>query len=168
MSKKKRKPEKDFLEQDKPRCALHYASISSAVFDTLIEHDASPTAVKVAIYLHFNLVVDNGNTHARGINKIARDLRVSPGSVYRAIAELTELDIMSEVEGGSGLRFHISGFVRMREDAAQAQRDNAEKKLQAKMDSKIARFAKKHGGRSPTARQRNAWEVEIRRELGLP
>ena len=167
MSKKKnRKPEKDFLEEEKPRCALRYASISSAVFDTLIEHDASPTAVKVAIYMHFNLVLDNGKTHARAISKIARDLRVSPATVYRGIAELTELEIISEVDDASGPRFHISGFVEMREDAAQAQRDNAAEKLQAKMESWSARFAKKHG-RPPTARRRAEEEGRLRRELGL-
>lgn len=167
MSKKKnRKPERDFLEQDRPRCALDYASISKEIFDTLIENNASPTAVKLAVYYHFNLGVNTGDTHARTATDAARDLRVSVGSVYRAVAELTELEIIDELQEGSAMRFNVRAYVPMRKEAARRQRERAEDQLQNRMQDAIARFAKKHG-RQPTARWRSEQELKFRRELGL-
>ena len=149
-----------------PRCALDYASTHQDVFNTLIERDASPVAFKLAWYLHYNLSVWNGNTHARSFGDIARDLKVSLSSVYRAVVELTELGIMEELNDGYGARFHLPHYVPMRDEAAKKQRENAESRLSSRLESWVAGYLKKHG-HPPTARKKAEEEVKLRRELGL-
>lgn len=164
MSKKKRKPDADLLGD--PRCALDYASTSREVFDTLIEHDASPSAVRLAWYLHFNLSVWNGNTHARSYTDIARDLKISKRSVTRAIAELVDLGIIDGLEDGYGVRFHVGSFVPMREAAARRQRERAEENFNIALENAVAAFKGKHG-RPPNGRQRAEMETKLRRDFGI-
>jgi len=164
MPEKKRIPEEDLLGY--PRCAMQYASIPREVFDTLIEHDASPSAVRLAIYFHFNLSVWNGNTHARSYADIARDLKITKRSVTRAIAELVDLGIIDGLEDGYGVRFNLPAFVPMRDEAARRQRERAEQKVVSGLENAIANFKRKHG-RSPSARERAEIETKLRRNFGL-
>ena len=164
MPEKKRKPEEDLLGY--PRCALDYASISKEVFDTLIERGASEPAKDLALYFHFNLAVWTGNTHARAVADIARDLKYSVRTVYRAIAELTDLGIINELQDGYGARFHVRAFVPMRENAARRQRERAEEKVAIGLENWIATFKRKHG-RSPSGRQRGEMETKLRRDFGI-
>lgn len=164
MPEKKREQDADLLGY--PRCALNYASISSAVFDTLIERGASRHAVNLCLYLHFNLSVWNGKTHARSRADIARDLKISTRTVTRAISELTDLGIIDDVEDGYGARYHIPQFVEMRDEAARKQRERAEDAVKSAMENWIANFKRKRG-RAPTARERYGEEAKMRRDRGL-
>ena len=163
MPEKKRKPDADLLGY--PRCAMPYASISREVFDTLIENDASPSAVRLAIYFHFNLSVWNGNTHARSYADIARDLKITKRSVTRAIAELVDLGIIDGLEDGYGVRFNVGSFVPMRDEAARRQRERAEEKVKIALENAVANFKGKHG-RPPNGRQRAEMETKLRRDFG--
>ena len=165
MSKKNnRKPDADLLGY--PRCALNYASMPSEVFDILVENQASRPALLLANYLHFNLSIWNGNTHARSYGDIARDLKISKRSVTRAVAELSDLGIIDGLEDGYGVRFHLPNFVPMRDEAARRQRERAEEKVAMGLENAIAKFKRKHG-RSPSGRERADIETKLRRDFGI-
>ena len=84
------------------KLSLHYGIVHREVFELRLSGELTGTASLLYEYLTFNCDVKSGIVHRLNVAQVARALRCNRSTVFRAVARLHELALLSPDTDGNG------------------------------------------------------------------